>query len=41
MAMQIGEPYEFSEEEQQACREKLWKPSLFQKTWDYYRAKLG
>ncbi len=40
MAMQIGDPYEFSEEEQQACREKLWKPSLFQKTWDYYRAKL-
>lgn len=41
MAMQIGAPYEFSAEEQQACREKLWKPSLFQKTWDYYRAKLG
>ncbi len=40
MAMQIGTPYEFTEEEQQASREKLWKPSLFQKTWDYYRAKL-
>jgi L-fuculose-phosphate aldolase len=41
MAMQIGTPYEFSQEEQQASREKLWKPSLFQKTWDYYRARLG
>ena len=30
-----------SQEEQAACREKLWKPNLFQKTWDYYRAKLG
>ena len=41
MAMQIGEPYVFSEEEQQACREKLWKKSLFQKTWDHYYSKLG
>ena len=41
MAMQIGEPYVFSEEEQQACREKLWKTSLFQKTWDHYYSKLG
>jgi ribulose-5-phosphate 4-epimerase/fuculose-1-phosphate aldolase len=40
MAMQIGEAYVFSEEEQKASREKLWKPSLFQKTWDYYYAKL-
>ena len=40
MAMQIGEPYEFTEDEQQACREKLWKPGLFQKTWDYYYSKL-
>ena len=40
MAMQIGEPYVFSEAEQQACREKLWSPSLFQKTWDHYRSKL-
>lgn len=41
MAMQIGEPYVFSEAEQQASREKLWKPNLFQKTWDYYYAKLA
>jgi L-fuculose-phosphate aldolase len=40
MAMQIGEPYVFSEEEQAACREKLWKPNLFQKTWDHYYSKL-
>ena len=40
MAMQIGEPYGFSEAEQQACRERLWSPKLFQKTWDHYRAKL-
>jgi L-fuculose-phosphate aldolase len=40
MAMQIGEPYVFSEAEQQACREKLWSPSLFKKTWDYYYSKL-
>ena len=40
MAMQIGEPYVFSEAEQQACREKLWSPGLFKKTWDHYRSKL-
>jgi L-fuculose-phosphate aldolase len=40
MAMQIGEPYVFSEEEQQLCREKLWTASLFKKTWDHYRSKL-
>jgi ribulose-5-phosphate 4-epimerase/fuculose-1-phosphate aldolase len=40
MAMQIGDPYVFSEAEQQACREKLWSPSLFQKTWDHYHSKL-
>lgn len=40
MAMQIGKPYEFSQEEQQLCREKLWTKSLFQKTWDHYRSKL-
>ena len=41
MAMQIGEPYVFSEAEQQACREKLWTPSLFQKTWEHYYSKLS
>jgi L-fuculose-phosphate aldolase len=40
MAMQIGEPYVFSEAERQVFRERLWTPSLFQKTWDHYRSKL-
>jgi L-fuculose-phosphate aldolase len=40
MAMQIGTPYVFSDAEQQMCRERLWKPSLFKKTWDHYRSKL-
>jgi L-fuculose-phosphate aldolase len=40
MAMQIGTPYVFSEAEQQACRQKLWTPNLFQKTWDHYHSKL-
>jgi L-ribulose-5-phosphate 4-epimerase len=40
MAMQIGDPYVFSEAEQRACRERLWSSNLFQKTWDHYRAKL-
>ena len=40
MAMQIGEPYVFSEAEQKASREKLWSPSLFKKTWDHYHSKL-
>jgi L-fuculose-phosphate aldolase len=40
MAMQIGEPYVFSEAEQQACREKLWSPGLFKKTWDHYYSKI-
>ena len=41
MAMQIGDPYVFSEAEQEACRERLWSPGLFQKAWDHYRAKLS
>jgi L-ribulose-5-phosphate 4-epimerase len=40
MAMQIGQPYVFSEAEQQASREKLWTASLFKKTWDHYRSKI-
>ena len=40
MAMQIGEPYVFSDAEQKACREKLWSPGLFKKTWDHYHSKL-
>jgi L-fuculose-phosphate aldolase len=40
MAQQIGQPYVFTPEEQQACREKLWSASLFKKTWDHYYSKL-
>ena len=40
MAMQIGDPYVFSEAEQAAFRERLWTPALFRKTWDHYYAKL-
>jgi L-fuculose-phosphate aldolase len=40
MAMQIGDPYVFSEAEQKACREKLWSPNLFKKTWDHYYSKI-
>jgi L-fuculose-phosphate aldolase len=38
MAMQIGDPYVFSEAEQQAFRERLWTADLFRKTWDHYRS---
>jgi len=40
MAMQIGEPYVFSEEEQRFFRERLATPASFRKTWDHYRSKL-
>ncbi len=40
MALQIGKPYAFTEEEARLCREKLWSSSLFQRTWDHFRAKL-
>ena len=40
MALQIGKPYEFSENEQKVSREKLWTASLFKKTWDHYRSKI-
>ena len=40
LAMQIGEPYVFSEAEQQACRANLSAPHLFKKTWDHYHSKL-
>jgi L-fuculose-phosphate aldolase len=40
LAMQIGDPYVFSDAEQQACRATLWSPALFQKSWDYFRSKL-
>jgi len=41
MALQIGRPYSFSEEEVALCREKLWNAGLFKRTWDHFRAKLG
>ena len=41
MAMQVGEPYVFSADEQAACRAKLRTPSLFKKTWDHYRSKIS
>jgi ribulose-5-phosphate 4-epimerase/fuculose-1-phosphate aldolase len=40
MALQIGKPYVFSDEEVTACQEKLWTESLFKRTWDHFRAKL-
>lgn len=40
LAMQIGAPYVFSAAEQRACRANLASPSLFEKTWQYYRTKL-
>jgi L-ribulose-5-phosphate 4-epimerase len=40
MAMQVGDPYEFSETEQLAFRERLWTANLFRKTWDHYHSKL-
>ena len=41
MALAIGKPYVFSEEEIALCREKLWNAGLFKRTWDHFRAKLG
>ena len=41
MALQIGKPYSFSEEEIALCRAKLWNANLFKRTWDHFRAKLG
>ena len=40
LAMQIGNPYVFTEAEQEAFRERLWTPALFRKTWDHYHSKL-
>jgi len=41
MALQIGKPYVFSEQEMALCRDKLWNAALFKRTWDHFRAKLG
>jgi ribulose-5-phosphate 4-epimerase/fuculose-1-phosphate aldolase len=40
MAMQIGKPYAFTQEEMVLCREKLWSEVLFQRAWDHFYAKL-
>ena len=40
MAMQIGEPYVFSEEEQRTSRKNLGAPHLLRKTWDHFYSKL-
>jgi L-fuculose-phosphate aldolase len=41
MALQIGQPYVFSAEEQEACRRNLWSPALFAKAWEHYRSRLS
>jgi ribulose-5-phosphate 4-epimerase/fuculose-1-phosphate aldolase len=41
MALQVGKPYVFSEEELRLCREKLWNANLFKRTWDHFHAKLA
>ena len=40
MALQIGKPYAFTDEEIALCREKLWNETLFRRTWDHFHAKL-
>jgi ribulose-5-phosphate 4-epimerase/fuculose-1-phosphate aldolase len=40
MALQIGEPYAFTEPQMAAARQKLWNRGLFQRTWDHFAAKL-
>jgi len=40
MAMQIGTPYVFTEDELAKCREKLWNEALFHRTWNHFKAKL-
>ena len=39
LSQQIGEPYAFNQEELAMCREKLFTPSLFKRTWDHFSAK--
>ena len=40
LALQIGDPYVFSDEERAACRKNLWSGPLFAKAWEYHRSKL-
>jgi len=39
LSQQIGTPYAFNQEELAMCREKLFTPSLFKRTWDHFSAK--
>ena len=39
MALQIGSPYVFSVEEQEACRKNLWNAALFEKAWQHYKSR--
>lgn len=41
MALQVGQPYVFDAEDRKMAMEKLWTASLFQRTWDHYKAKLN
>ena len=41
MAMQIGTPYAFTTEEIEKCQEKLWNPTLFDRTWNHFKSKLS
>ena len=41
MAMQIGKPYHFTQEEMTLCKEKLWSDVLFKRAWDHFHAKLN
>ncbi len=41
LASQIGTPYSFTQAELDLCKEKLWTPGLFQRTWDHFSAKMN
>ena len=40
MAIQIGTPYAFTDEECEAARAKLWTETLFKRTWEHFLSKL-
>jgi len=40
MALQVGQPYAFSEAEIAAATAKLRNPGLFRRTWDHFQARL-
>jgi hypothetical protein len=41
LAMQLGTPYSFSDQEIRMCRAKLWNDALFQWCWDHFKSKLN